>query len=126
MHCHRPLKLTPCADAPDATMVADSAIAMNAALISILLYARPVTPVLLFLFADKFTDTTSFGRALNQIQDGLRCRHLKTLRREQSAPAERPISRLQKSRFRSPGDGKAGNSLLLRAFSILRPLSNEE
>jgi hypothetical protein len=29
MHCHRPLKFAPCADAPDAAKVADSTIAVN-------------------------------------------------------------------------------------------------
>jgi hypothetical protein len=29
MHCHRPLKFAPCADAPDAAKVADSKIAAN-------------------------------------------------------------------------------------------------
>jgi hypothetical protein len=31
MHCHRPLKFAPCADAPDAAKVADSTIALNKA-----------------------------------------------------------------------------------------------
>jgi hypothetical protein len=31
MHCHRPLKFEPCADAPDAAKVADSTIAVNRA-----------------------------------------------------------------------------------------------
>src|SRR5277367_3062901 len=38
MHCHRPLKFAPCADAPDAAKVADSTIAVNKAFMVFLLH----------------------------------------------------------------------------------------
>jgi hypothetical protein len=38
MHCHRPLKFAPCADAPDAAKVVDSTIAVNKAFMIFLLH----------------------------------------------------------------------------------------
>jgi hypothetical protein len=40
MHCHRPLKLTSCAEAADAIMVVNIAIAVSTLFIALLLFAQ--------------------------------------------------------------------------------------